>query len=201
MRRSIAPFRGRFFVIFRYWSVDTGPRDGSDFCNRLLRQHRRRTRRLGDGGTVAAQPLLGEVVNRLHPQPVSRVGDPGILQRDGHAGGQGSLAIEHRVDLGAVESDPLDHLRALGALGKTKVLDHETRVGRVAHGLECGLGHVDLMMAWIVDVVRSAVLVAKHDPPVTIYARGPAAVKIAAQPMDAAEALEVASFGGRVEAQ
>ena len=35
---SIAPFRGRFSVVLRYLSVDTaGPRDGSDFCNRLLR--------------------------------------------------------------------------------------------------------------------------------------------------------------------
>ena len=34
---SIAPFRRRFSVILRYLSVGTaGPRDGSDFCNRLL---------------------------------------------------------------------------------------------------------------------------------------------------------------------
>ena len=113
----------------------------------------RQRRRLGDRGTVvlASQSLLGEVVNRLHPQPVSCVRDPGILQRDGHTGSQGSLAIEHGVDFGAVESDPLDHLRALGALGKAEILDHETRVGRIAHGL----GHVDLTIARIVDVVRS----------------------------------------------
>ena len=131
---------------------------------------------------------MGEVVNRLHPQPVSCVRDPGILQRDGHTGSQGSLAIEHGVDLGAVESDPLDHLRALGALGKAEILDHETRVGRIAHGLE----HVDLTIARIVDVVRIAVFEANHGTSVTIHGRGPVAGQITTRPMDATEALEAA---------
>ena len=45
--------------------------------------------RLGAGHTLAlaAQPLLGEVVGRLHPLRAGRVGDPGMLPCDCEAPG------------------------------------------------------------------------------------------------------------------
>ncbi len=77
---SIAPFSGRFSVILRYLSVDTaGPRDGSDFCNRLL----------GRAGSViwtldfreiqGSQMLIRWIlsaVGRLQDSPTSPVSNP-----------------------------------------------------------------------------------------------------------------------------